>query len=255
YITVDYNGDWRIEKRLLSDGTLVSGFGTSGVVTGATESDVARAIAIDSTNMYVAGYGSDNNWRIEKRLLFDGSLVSGFGTSGVVTGAAESLWAYAIAIDSTNMYVAGNDGSSSSRVEKRLLSDGTLVSGFGTGGVATGSGEVGYAIAIDSTNMYVVGEKSDTHLYIEKRLLSDGTLVSGFGTSGIVSGPTAFQAIKAIAIDSSNMYITVDYNGDWRIEKRLLSDGTLVSGFGTSGVVTYQHVCAGVQRFSFQLAH
>ena len=62
--------------------------------------------------MYVAGYDSAFDCRIEKRLLSTGALDNGFGTSGVVTGASASLYAYAIAKDSTYMYVAGYDSNS-----------------------------------------------------------------------------------------------------------------------------------------------
>ena len=86
------NCQWRIEKRNLSDGALVVGFGTGGVVTNnpSGRTDWAGFIAIDSTYMYVTGYdespGAGNEqWRIEKRNLSDGALVVGFGTGGVVT--------------------------------------------------------------------------------------------------------------------------------------------------------------------------
>jgi len=71
------NYQWRIEKRSLTDGSLVAGFGAGGVVTinPSTGFDMAWGIAIDSTAMYVVGYdespgpGSGNyQWRIEKRV-------------------------------------------------------------------------------------------------------------------------------------------------------------------------------------------
>src|SRR5262249_315814 len=115
-------------------------FGTSGVVSAASGSKQARAVAKDSTYLYVAGMDDNNDWRIEKRLLSDGSLVGAFGSSGVITGAAASNSAFGIAIDSTNMYVVGVDDNNDMRAEKRLLSDGSLVSAFGTSGVVTGAG-------------------------------------------------------------------------------------------------------------------
>ncbi len=233
--------DWRIEKRLLSDGSLVSGFGTAGVITSVTASEQVGAIVIDSTYMYVGGYDTTPDWRIEKRLLTDGSLVAAFGTSGVVTGAAASQQIYAMALDSTYLYAAGYDSNTDFRIEKRLLSNGSLVSGFGTSGVATGATASSQikTMAIDSTYMYVGGYDSNTDWRIEKRLLSDGSLVSGFGTSGVATGAAASNFLYSMAIDSANMYLAGnDNNGDWRIEKRLLSDGSLVSGFGTSGAVT-----------------
>jgi hypothetical protein len=257
------NAQWRIEKRSLADGSLVSGFGTGGVVTSNSSagSDYANAIAIDSTAMYVVGFDyspGDQQWRIEKRSLTDGSLVSGFGMGGVVTDnpSTGSDVAYAIAIDSTAMYVVGWDmipgfGNLQWRIEKRSLTDGSLVSGFGTGGVVTGNPSTGsdtaLDIAIDTTAMYVVGfdeSPGNEQWRIEKRSLTDGSLVSGFGTGGVVIGnpSTGIDEAYAIAIDSTAMYVVGDDhspgNLQWRIEKRSLTGGSLVSGFGTGGVVT-----------------
>jgi len=181
------NDQWRIEKRSLADGSLVSGFGVGGVVTNnpSTGADVAFSIAIDSTAMYVVGYDyspGNSQWRIEKRSLADGSLVSGFGVGGVVTGNPSTDWdiTSSIAIDSTTMYVVGYDyspGNSQWRIEKRSLTDGSLVSGFGTGGVVKSDPSTGwdvaYSIAIDSTAMYVVGydySPGNSQWRIEKRV-------------------------------------------------------------------------------------
>ena len=52
---------------------------------------MATAVAVDSTGLYVVGFDSspvgnfDSQWRIEKRDLSDGSLMTSFGTNGVVT--------------------------------------------------------------------------------------------------------------------------------------------------------------------------
>jgi len=306
------SAQWRIEKRSLTDGSLVLGFGPGGVATSNPSSgdDAAYRVAVDSTAMYVVGY--DNNpgnheWRIEKRSLADGSLVSGFGTGGVVTNDPGSGYdeAIDIAVDSAAMYVVGYDeapGNCQWRIEKRNLADGSLVSGFGTGGVVTGNPSTGYdsarAIAVDSAAMYVVGcdeSPGDYQWRIEKRSLADGSLVPGFGTGGAVtvnpssgsdfpfdividstamyvvgydespgnwqwriekrnltdggligvftSNPsTGYDAAVSIAIDSTAMYV-VGYdenpgNYQWRIEKRSLADGSLVPGFGTGGAVT-----------------
>jgi len=251
---------WRIEKRSLTDGSLVSGFGTGGIVTGnpSTGEDEAYDIAIDSTAMYVVGrdYVPGNwEWRIEKRSLTDGSLVTGFGTGGVVTSnpCTGADMAQNIAIDSTAMYVIGSDyspGNNQWRIEKRSLTDGGLVTGFGTGGVVTSnpstSDDLASGIAIDSTAMYVVGrDASPGHWQwrIEKRNLTDGGLVTGFGTGGVAtSDPSAGNGAAGIAIDSTAIYVVgYDFsplNNQWRIEKRNLADGGLVTGFGTGGVVT-----------------
>jgi hypothetical protein len=180
YVVGREGWQWRIEKRSLTDGSLVSGFGTGGVITGNPSTDLNHpcGIAIDSTAMYVVGVDSSPGnweWRIEKRSLTDGSLVSGFGTGGVITNNPGTGLdaALGIAIGSTAMYVVGTDeipGNRQWRIEKRSLTDGTLVSEFGTGGVITSnpstSADGAYAIAIDSTAIYVVG----TPWRIEKRV-------------------------------------------------------------------------------------
>ncbi len=246
---------------ILSSGALVPGFGAGGFVTSdpSTGSDRARGMAIDSTAMYVVGYDySPGNWqwRIEKRSLTDGSLVPGFGTGGVVTSdpSTGTDVAVSIAMDSTAMYVVGYDyspGNDQWRIEKRSLTDGSLVTGFGTGGVVTGDPSIGsdqaWGIAIDSTAMYVVGcddSPGNWQWRIEKRSLTDGSLVPGFGTGGVVTSDpsTEYDVARSIAIDSTAMYVVgYDYspgNDQWRIEKRSLTDGSLVTGFETGGVVT-----------------
>jgi hypothetical protein len=196
------NGDyaWRIEKRSLSTGALDPNFGTSGVVVSdpTTSTDVTRAIAIDSTSMYVAGYctgcgpNGSRAWRIEKRSLSTGALDPNFGTSGVVVSdpTINEDQPIAIAIDSTSMYVAGYcngcglNGSLAWRIEKRSLSTGALDPNFGTSGVVvsdpTTSTDVANAIAIDSTSMYVAGyctgcgPNGSSAWRIEKRSESNG---------------------------------------------------------------------------------
>jgi len=255
------NIQWRIEKRNLTDGSLVPGFGTGGVATSnpSTGPDMAQSIAIDSTAMYVVGYDEspeNRQWRIEKRSLTDGNLVSGFGVGGVVTSDPSTGYdaAFSIDVDSTAMYVVGYDASLESwqwRIEKRSLTDGGLVPGFGTGGVATSNPSTGHdmarSIAIDSTAMYVIGydySPGNIQWRIEKRSLTDGSLVPGFGTGGVATSDpsTGPDMAYSIAIDSAAMYVVgYDYspgNIQWRIEKRSLTDGSLLQGFGIGGVAT-----------------
>jgi hypothetical protein len=239
---------WRMEKRRLSDGALCTAancgtqFGTGGVAIGDTATEVANAIAVDSTYLYVAGLtsgGTANDWRVEKRLLTTGALVSGFGTSGGAdSGIGGTSGAQDIVIDSTYMYVVGADGSPDWRMEKRLLSNGNLCTAancgteFGTAGVVTSSvsgfADSARAVAIDGTYMYVAGNNSTPNFRIEKRLLTTGAVDSAFGTSGAVTGVTASEEAFGITIDGTYLYVA-GYNTtpDWRIERRLISNGNL----------------------------
>jgi len=261
------NQRWRIEKRSLTDGNLIAEFGAGGVVTNdpSPSYDAACAIAIDSTAMYVVGYDSvtgvgNYQWRIEKRSLTSGSLVTEFGTGGVVTNNPSGSFdrPTAIAIDASAIYVVGYDCSYGAtnnqwRIEKRSLADGSLVTAFGTGGVATNNpssgGDVPYGVAIDSTAMYVVGTDFSPGNYqwrIEKRSLTSGSLVGTFTWNAYIGDE---DKAYAIAIDSTAMYV-VGYADapegiGWEIQKRSLADGNLDPGFGMSGDV-YSNPSPGV---------
>jgi hypothetical protein len=67
------------------------------------------------------------DWRTEKRLQSTGALESSFGTGGAVTSAAASESAWDLALDGTYMYIAGYDQTPDIRIEKRLMSDGSLM--------------------------------------------------------------------------------------------------------------------------------
>lgn len=276
------NDQWIIEKRSLSDGSLVKEFGESGVITSnpGAGSHGATAIAIDSSYLYVVGNGVSPHWRIEKRNLFDGTLVVVFGKGGVVTSYPTEGYSYevpkammpkAIVIDDKFMYVAGLQIVANAlerpnyrsdyqwRIEKRKLSDGALIHEFGDEGVITSNpstiegdtgGEGVNAIAIDSNFIYVVGKDNsadidDQQWRIEKRKLSDGSLDVGFGNNGVVtSNPSAyFDEARSLAVDSEFLYVVghdtaPGSNAQWRIEKRMLSSGSLVEEFGNNGVIT-----------------
>jgi hypothetical protein len=254
---------WRIEKRNLSDGTLVNSFGPGGVVAVDTGSDAgASAIAIDSTFMYVVGYDADPGyleWRIEKRYLSDGTPDISFGTAGIKTSGTTTAVATAIAIDATYMYVAGFDTTPANklewRIEKRSLTTGATITAFGTNGIVTthpsGSGDdIPYGIAVDANALYIVGSDEvaspgiTTGWRIEKRDIVTGATITGFGTDGFISDPSAeFDEALDIAIDTNYMYVagydskTTNFDDEWRIEKRNLSDGSLVTSFGSGGII------------------
>src|SRR3989344_2420291 len=243
-------GRWRVEKRNVSDGSIVW---TITSDPHSTCNDISYAIAVDSTGIYVAGQANAAGacgyyrWRVEKRSLTDGSLITSFGTNGIVDGVAsgsDARSATAIAVDSTGIYVAGSDlslGSSNAqwRVEKRNLTDGNLITSFGTNGVATSnpssSSDVSYTITVDSTGFYVAGYDSSPGNYqwrVEKRSLTDGSQIWVQTSNPSSQNDLAY----AIAVDSTGFYVagsdkTVgSSNLQWRVEKRSLITGVLIYG-------------------------
>ncbi|MBI3856890.1 MAG: hypothetical protein HY293_14480 [Planctomycetes bacterium] len=231
------------------------------MATGATTGSV-RAMAADATSLYLAGdegSGINTQWRIEKRLLADGSLDPAFGAAGVVTinPAGGDDFPNALVIDATSLYVGGVDSGgdgSRRRIEKRALSDGTPDAAFGAAGVLTadlpGAEAVG-GLGLDATSLYVGGSDSSAgspRWRIEKRNLSDGALDAAFGTAGVVIPVLSGfgGGITAITLEGTAFYAsgyedlvpTPLAESQWRIEKRNASDGSPVAAFGTGGVVT-----------------
>ncbi len=271
---------WRIEKRLLSDGSLVAAFGTGGVVTvdpapGALADEAAVAIAIDPANnvMYVLGseYNgpSSMDWRVEKRTLDTGAPVLTFGTGGTgyetIIPSIDIDMPADIAIDGTSMILVGYDLSPSAtdsqwRIEKRSLSAGALDGGFGTSGVqlsnpGSGVDEPAQVVLDGAGNrMYVIGTATgaggDLEWRMEKRLLSTAAVDASFDGDGVlVVDPSAGDdELRGIALDVAGgvFYLAGDddaaggYNHRWRLEKRATSDGSLVGAFGAAGVLTIE---------------
>ena len=255
------NCAWRVEKRDLSMGALLTNFGTAGTITSdpSTGCDYLSAMEVDANNLYLVGVraGTSAYVRIEKRNRITGAYVTAFGTGGFVNGTASNASPEAMALTATAIYIAGTDntpGTDQWRIEKRDIITGALVPGFGTGGVITidpspAGSDHASAMFADATGIYVSGFEYVAPLNCkwrtEKRDLNTGALITAFGSGGVVtSDPTVnFDRVEAIASDASGFYLggsinPAGSNYDWRIEKRDHITGALMPGFGTGGVIT-----------------
>ena len=255
------NHQWRIEKHDLNTGAIIC----TKTNNPSASFDGAQAIVADASGIYVAGRDNspgNGEWHIEKRDLTTGALIATFGTAGVVKSnpSINLDEVFAISCDATGIYIAGYDRSfglanSQWRIEKRDLTTGALDAVFGGGtGVITSdqstSDEEIFAIVTDASGIYLVGDEwfsggSDFQWRIEKRDLSTGALITTFGTSGIIKENFSanYDAPFAITVDASGIYVAgMDDAGsldnEWRIEKRDLTTGAFIAGFGTGGVVT-----------------
>ncbi len=258
------DSEWRVEKRSLSDGALAAGFGTGGVVTSNPSSgpDEATCVLSDGTYLFIGGYDSgpgNRQWRIEKRLMSDGSLDVNFGTNGVVISnpSAGPDEVAAIQWDWTDLYVVGWDeapgaGDREWRIEKRSATSGTLIGGFGAGGVVTSNPSTGADVATTalggSVALTLAGYDSapgDRQWRIESRLLSSGALDSSFASGGVLTRNPSSGSDEVMAMAAGGRIVVVGTDespgpGDiqWRMEG-IRNDGTLDSGFGVGGVITF----------------
>jgi len=225
------NVQWRIEKRNLTDGSLI----WSQVNNPSAGSDEAYSVAVDSSGIYVVGYDrspgiDDNEWRIEKRSLTDGSLI----WSQVNNPSTADDRARGVTIDASGIYVVGDDESPAEhdwewRIEKRSLTDGLIL---WTQTANPSAGDDGIrGVAVDASGIYAVGYDHSPGNYewrVEKRSLTDGSLIWSQ-----VSNPSGEADIAhSVAVDASGIYMVgrddSPGNPEWRIEKRHLTDGSII---------------------------
>jgi hypothetical protein len=233
------SGDWYIEKRALSNGALDTGFGTSGVVNGVTATANAISVALDATYMYVHGDDASSNTRIEKRLKTTGTLVAGFGTSGVQNAAMGTTTTFQmrdIRTDSTHMYIGGVY-SSYAKLEKRLLSTGALDNSFGVSGVVD-TGELSmWGFTVAGNGIYVALPNADSSWMFQKRSATTGAADNSWGSFSYVvpSDPesTQYGSITAVETDGTYVYFAGgDGYSEWRIDAITVA-GAYVTGFST----------------------
>jgi uncharacterized delta-60 repeat protein/uncharacterized repeat protein (TIGR02543 family) len=242
-----------------SDGSLDTSFGTGGKVTTpiGTADDEGKAIAIQGDGkIVVAGYATtaSNHDFALARYTSAGSLDTSFGTGGMVTTDFGSNYDYANAVllQADGKIVAAGMaqiGGHAVFALARYNSDGSLDTGFGTGGEVTtpigALNSMGYAAALQSDGKIVIaGSSNNGSSFALVRYNSDGSLDTGFGTGGEVTTAigTGNNAAFAVAIQGDGKIVVAGYsydgtNNDFALV-RYTSAGSLDTSFGTGGTVT-----------------
>ena len=246
------------------DGALDLTFNSTGMVTtsfGPTY-DNGRSLAIQSDGKIIVAGNTENGSYYDFAVIrynSDGTLDTGFGTGGKVTTSVGSFTdgAYGVAIQTDGKIVAAgvtSNGTSNDVAVVRYNSDGTLDTGFGTGGkvvtaINTNDDDTAFGIAIQSDGKIVVagsarlnGSQGGNYDFLIIRYNTNGTLDTGFDTDGIVT--TEFVSTKdvanSVAIQSDGKIVVVGYSGtnqDFAVA-RYNTNGTLDTGFGTGGKIT-----------------
>ncbi|MBI2448393.1 peptidoglycan-binding protein [Candidatus Microgenomates bacterium] len=265
-------------KKFSTAGVLDTSFGTSGMATITTASNIQRkpALALDSSeNMYIAwedNRGADYSI-YTKKFNSSGTLVSGFGTAGELATFDNSNNQFypAIMTDATgDIYLAASDDRSTGNTKydlyiRKFNSSGTRYNDYSpaTADDVAISGESSSqehpASATDSdNNVYFVWRNMATDangdIYMKKYsamgFLYDGTSASPeFGTDGQVlissAGTNAAQRAPRITLDSTdNIYVSWYDNRDGAnydaYVKKFSSSGALDATFGSSGELTVE---------------
>jgi len=250
--------------RLNSDGSLDSSFDSDGKVTFQFEPKVStsfRNVALQQDGKIVLGAISGNGRILLARLNTNGSLDTTFNGSGklIVGGTSKSSFNGTISdIDiqlDGKIVVAGqkdgsNRGPSSFWMVMRINANGTLDTGFGSGGTVVdqfaGTWSVARNVSILSDGKILVGGDwlvSPNSSYVYIRYLPNGQLDSTFGSGGksIISAGGSARVLD-MEVQSNGKIVGA---GQWRDSStpnqnfmimRLDSNGSLDSSFGTNGV-------------------
>ena len=254
--------------RYNSDGTLDTGFGTSGVAT-LSSSYTMRGIALQSDGKIVA-VGGDGSDFVVARFGINGTLDSGFGSSGIVTtdtGASGNDAASAVAIQSDGKIVvvglSNYNGSSDYGFEivRYSGSNGALDGTFGTGGkvrTTLNQGAFAKAVAIQSDGTIVVAGYTATDvshsIYAMARYTTSGGLIGSVVTTDIAG--QNMDIANAVVIQSDGKIVV----GGWSENGshagvagivRYSSTGSLDGTFGTSGIKTLD---MGTDNWIFQFS-
>ena len=254
-----YNGT-NIDFALLrcnTDGTLDNTFGTNGKLTTnfGSSNDIANSVVIQLDGKIIAaGYtnsGAYDDFAIV-RYNSDGTLDASFGVAGKVTTDYQgfSERAFSVVLQGDGKIVVGGFSGMSDFFLTRYNTDGTLDSGFGTGGkVSTdfGNGDNGNSLAIQSDGKIIlagVANNGNYNIFGIARYNSDGSLDNTFGSGGKTT--TDFGKYcegKSVAIQSDSKIIVGGLAQDANSQPnfalaRYNANGSLDLSFGSGGKVT-----------------
>nr|WP_302227156.1 M10 family metallopeptidase C-terminal domain-containing protein [Azotobacter vinelandii]WKN21139.1 M10 family metallopeptidase C-terminal domain-containing protein [Azotobacter vinelandii] len=244
--------------RLNADGTLDSGFGSGGEVAFdiAGSSDYIHGLSVlPDGKILLAGFGfnsagGDYDFSVA-RLNADGSLDSGFGDAGTLVfdgGAGGDDYGYAMVVQSDGKILLGG-GIDDDFGVIRLNADGSLDSGFGSGGKAVfdvaGGSDSGRSLAIQADGKILLAgfgynPGSGNYDFGVIRLNADGTLDTGFGSAGraVFDIAGSYDEGQGLVVQADGKILVTgsSYNPDSRKYDisaiRLNADGTLDTTFG-----------------------
>lgn len=240
-----------------AEDTSYNGTGKKIITLGGNSQADATAVQNDGQILF-CGYSyqtqTDSN---VTRLNTDGSFDTTFNSVGYAnTPVGNGAMANSVVEQTDNSIVVGGlavDGQGEFMLV-RYTSSGALDTSFGTGGIVINV--IGYLaqinqIALQSDGKIVAGgyqQDGNGMTFCLARYETDGSLDTTFGTSGIVTtqaGANGESQISSIAIQTDGKIVAggyaLDNDGVYKFAvARYETDGSLDSGFGTSGITLTQ---------------
>jgi len=243
--------------RLNADGSLDTGFHEGGVdIVPATIAPASRyeLTAVQSDGKVLVAVALTTSVQVE-RYNSDGTRDAGFGENGVVTvDINHSFKDIDLTANTDGTFQVSARGFDQATVTK-LGDDGTLVEGFGEGGVLTVNipadeyynGAISTAVHADGS--VVVGAAYNTAgsgdpTFALQRFNPDGQLDTRFGDDGVLhlSPAMGFGEDSVVTLQADGKIIVMGHGeGDTRVTvARLNADGSFDTTFGSSGMVNFE---------------
>ena len=263
--SVEVSGDPVIKFRKYSPtGTLVSSFGTGGVLTidksSGTSSENADEIAELSDGSLIVTYAvrtfgmSSSTQQYLLKLTSNGAIDTSFGTNGYGTIPASSnsnVRNLEVLTNGSVIVLVSTYGQGASINElKKFTSTGVADSAFGTSGTLTLS-QSEYNFAVNSADSILVGGSTGTSpsSATVKKYTSAGVLDTAWATSGVLSLSWVGNqgdnlSVMTVATDAGNkIYVAVRASANQSMNStsklfRLLADGTNDSSFGSGTLLS-----------------
>ena len=243
--------------RLNADGSLDTSFGTGGrvinnIAVGQTDEATSVAIQPDG-KIVVAGHSVTRTNRIVVRYNSNGTLDTGFGTSGVFSAPIGF-----VTFDEADLALQ-SDGKvvvvGTTNVEDvisfsvmRLNSDGILDNSFGAGGKVNTSfaaNDRAYSVQLQSDGKIVVAGRSNSKDMAIARYNTNGSLDTGFdgdGKATTIFPDNASSLIHSLAIQPDGKIIAAGLRRAGQTDGALVrysADGSLDTSFGTNGIAIF----------------
>lgn len=244
--------------RYKPDGSLDTNFNGTGIVTTSVGSgtEVGFSVALQTDNkIVVAGTGDNSGTGMDFvviRYNEDGSLDTGFSSTGVVTTHIGSSFdiGRSVTIQSNGKIVVAGDtevgfGPESNFAIVRYNQNGSLDTSFkGTGIVTTtvSNNDSGQAVLVQSDGKIVVAGSSSSQ-FITLRYTTTGELDPDFNGTGIVTTPVGSSSRgTSAAIQADGKIVVVGSTGigtntDFAVV-RYTSTGNLDTTFNGTGIIT-----------------
>jgi len=250
--------------RYTAAGTLDATFGSGGITNPPGSRNIA-AVAIQPDGAIVLAGAADSATPNPKltvvRLLPAGGLDPTFGSAGVAdvdfapSGLAETVTAVTLQSDGRIVIVGYWNGGPSNinLLAVRLLTDGTLDTSFGTGGIVTiGFAHAAFAqdVAIQADGKIVIGGykyvpyfTGFVQAFLVVRLDANGALDGTFGTGGlVVNGPRPEGSALGygVVIQPDGKILLGGHAGFAPHVLRFLPSGSADGAFGVDGIAKTQ---------------